>query len=80
MTFRQAERTLTGRIMRADWDADVRYGSHEIGRPAVTVDLRGTNGTRTYDDPDELFRLADDLASAAAWLKQQHRALHATGL
>lgn len=65
--LRKAKRLLTGGIV-AGHDHDIRYGLHVLKRPAVTVDLRGWNETRTYDDPADLRRLANELNEAAAWL------------
>lgn len=47
--IRKAKRLLTGRV--GGRSADLRYGPHESGVPAVTVDYRCMNQTRTYTDP-----------------------------
>ena len=72
--MRQASRTLTGLIIDFKRDHDIRYGKHEQGVPAVTVDLRGFNGTRTYAKADKLLDLADELIQAARWLNDQREA------
>lgn len=65
---RMAQRTLTGSL-RGYGSPDVRMGAHEQGGTAVTVDLRGFNGTRTFNDPEALEELAASLLTAANWLR-----------
>lgn len=67
--LREAKRTLTGHV--GSRDHDIRYGQHADGVPAVTVDLKGWNYSRTYQDPAGLRGLANDLLKAAAWLARE---------
>lgn len=76
MALRKAGETLTGFIpprrangrRRAQFEPDLRYGMHENGNPAVTVDLKGRYGTRTFDSYMDLCDLAAELWEAAEWL------------
>jgi len=65
--IRQAKRVLTGAIF--DREPDIRYGQHEKGGMAVTVDLRGWNDTRTFRDPRVLRLVSLELAQAADLLE-----------
>lgn len=70
MTLRYAKRKLTGRSYGYG-APDIRLGEHVKGGPAVTMDLMGFNGTRTFIDPEELDRLASDVEDAMDWLRRQ---------
>lgn len=60
--LREATRKLTGHV--PSWPWDIRYGQHAKGGFAVTVDLRGWNDTRTFDDAAHLIQLGQELILA----------------